>query len=124
MLVEDGGEFFCERFSSPKVGWECGIDGTGGEKFLLCLQTLLHWDVVGDVFLTSVLNAHVPVSQWNLLVFQDVSSIVSAIHDVYLGQTTDRSLTRGINLPHNLECLTHCQVLIGRYDTEDDRSRF
>lgn len=124
LLVENGGQFFSKWLCSPEVGGESGVDGTCGEEFFLSFETLLHWHVVGYVFLAAVFDSHVAVPQWNFHVFQDVSSVIAAIHYVDLGQAADRSLAWRIDFSHYLQCLADSEVLISGYDAEDDGARF
>jgi hypothetical protein len=61
-LVEYVGEFFSQGVSAKQIGGQRGVDGAGGEEFLLLLQTLLDRYVVDNVLLAAVLYAHVTVT--------------------------------------------------------------
>ena len=50
---------------------------------------LYYRHVIVYILLASVLDTDVTVSQRDLLIFENVSSIITAIHNVDFGQATD-----------------------------------
>ncbi len=58
------------------------------------------------------------------MIFEYISGIISTIHDVDFGETTNRALPTWVNFPHDFEGLAYCKVLIGRDDAKDDGTGF
>lgn len=54
------------------------------------------------------------------MILQNISSVISTIHNVDFGQATNRTLSTWVDLSHDLQCLADCQILVGRNDTKDD----
>ena len=89
--------------SSRRQSW---VNGAGGKEFHFGLEGLWDWHVVNDILLTTILNTHVPVPQWNLLILEHASGIITSVHDINFGQAADRSFTRGIDFSHDFQGLT------------------
>jgi hypothetical protein len=58
------------------------------------------------------------------LILEDISGVISTIHDVDFGEATNGALSARVDFPHNLEGLTDGKILVGRDDAEDDGAGF
>lgn len=123
-MVQNVGQFFCQGVCPEEFRWECRVNWTCGKEFFFCFETFFNWDVVDDIFLASVLDTHVTISERNLLIFEHLTSIVTSIHDIYLSQASDRSLSWRVNFSHDLEGFTCSEILICWDDTQYYRPLF
>lgn len=123
-MIKNVSELFSQRICSKKIRWKCRVYRTCSEEFFLCFETILNGYIINNVLLTPVFNAHVSVSKRDLLVFEHLTSIVTSIHDIDFGETSDRPLPWRIDFSHDLECFTCGEILICWDDTQYYRPFF
>jgi hypothetical protein len=93
-----------------------------GEVLLFLSDRLGDWNLVDDIFLSSVLNTDVTHTKWNFLVHDHALGVCTSIHDVDLGDYTDCSDTLRVELSSHLEAIRSCHIGVGWHDTKDNGS--
>ena len=122
LLIENTRKLFCQWLGSPKIRRKCWVNRTGCKIFLLWFNTFFYRYIIVHIFLASIFNSNISVSKRDLLIFKNISRIISTIHNIDFGEATDWSLTRWIYFSHDLQSFTCSEILIGRDHTKNDRS--
>lgn len=89
-MIQDVCQLFGQRICTKEISRQRRIYGTCGEKFLFGFETFFDWNIVDDIFLASVFDTDVSVSERNLLIFENITSIITSVHDIDFSETTDR----------------------------------
>ena len=92
------------------------------EPLLLDLVSLLDGHLVDDILLGAILDADVAETHRHFLALEHVSSVRTGIHDIELGDNTDRSVALGVDLARHLQTIGQCHIHIGGKYAKDDSS--
>ena len=80
------------QHTAAKVAWGHGrVDRMRAEKELLFFDGLFYWNLVDNIFLSTVFHADVAKSERDILVHDHTLGVGAAIHDVNLGDHTHRT---------------------------------
>lgn len=75
------------------------------EESLLFSDSLPHWDLVDDIFLSTVFYTDKTETQLNLLVHDHLLGVSTTVHNINLGDNTDGTDALGVELTRHLKTI-------------------
>lgn len=91
-----------------------------GEELLLLAAGVFHRQVQVDVLLRTVHHANEPELERVCPTRKNVEGVSASVHEVELGEHTERAKTTGVNRASQLERVRVGQVDVGWGNGEDD----
>ena len=92
----------------------------GLEESLFLRDSFLNWDLVNDIFLSSVFNADVAETKSYFLVHDHLFRVGTAVHNIDLCDHTDCSDTLGVEVTRHLQTIRRGHIRIRRHHTKNN----
>jgi hypothetical protein len=97
-----------------RVNWMRGEEGT------LLSNGLLDRNLIYNIFLCTILDAHKTETKLDFLIHDHLLSVGTSVHNINLGDNTNGTDTLGVKLTRHLQTIRCCHICIGRHHTKDD----
>ena len=93
------------------------------EILLFFSDGLSNWNLVYNIFLSSVLYTYVSHAKWDFLIHDHALGVGTSIHDIDFCDNTDCSDTFGIKLSSHLEAVGGRHIGVGWHDAKNNSPR-